>query len=46
LVNAAISCVDKQVGGRSHGLNAADFRHHGDKPGRYRIRSGDTFNWK
>jgi hypothetical protein len=36
----------KQVGGRSHGLNAADFRHHGDKPGRYRIRSGDTFNWK
>lgn len=35
----------KQVGGRSHGLNAGDFQHEA-KPGRYRIKKPDgSFSW-
>jgi hypothetical protein len=36
----------KQVGGRAFGLNAGDFGHHTDKPGRYRITAGNKHIWK
>ena len=37
----------KQVGGRDHGLNAGDFGHRSDKPGRYRIKkAGNKYAWK
>lgn len=36
----------KQVGGRAHGLNAEDFAHHLNTPGRYRIHiAGNVISW-
>ena len=36
----------KKAGGSKFGVNAEDFGHHTDKPGRYRITAGNKQIWK